>query len=296
MTSAVATDQSGLTTLPFGSPLEEVMAVIDKDGGVILEGALSPEQLEVVNQDAEKELAARRCGTIKEDPGQQDFFGMHTKRLTNAITLSPTFREAFVDNDSTIEYAHAMLGYGEIWGSMWLNASQIIEIHPGETEQPLHRDSGLYRVFTQFGPDGPDVIVNNLLALVDVTEDMGATRVIPGSHKWDFDREFTQEMTIPAELKAGSVLLFSGKLVHGGGANITRDKARRVVVSSFNQGFLVPEEAYPFLVPMDEAKKMSPRMQQMIGFRSHYDNRASGGGCLWQHNFEELALHLGMDD
>jgi hypothetical protein len=55
----------------------------------------------------------------------------------------------------------------------------------------------------------------------------------------------------------------------------------------------VPEEAYPFVVPMEEARKMSPRLQQMIGFRS-FHQREPRGGSLWQHNYEELALHLGL--
>jgi ectoine hydroxylase-related dioxygenase (phytanoyl-CoA dioxygenase family) len=66
-------------------------------------------------------------------------------------------------------------------------------------------------------------------------------------------------MTIAAELKPGSVLFYGGKLIHGGGANTTADVKRRVVASAFNPSFLVPEEAYPFVVPMDVARQMSSR-------------------------------------
>ena len=58
-----------------------------------------------------------------------------------------------------------------------------------------------------------------------------------------------------------------------------------------NPGFLVPEEAYPFAVPMEVAREMSPRLQQMTGFRSFHQHNPRGGS-LWQHNYEELALHL----
>ena len=78
----------------------------------------------------------------------------------------------------------------------------MIEIHPGEKAQVLHRDMGNYPVFFRYGPQAPEVMVNMILALRDVSEEAGATRVIPGSHKWDFDREYTPEMTIPATLKA----------------------------------------------------------------------------------------------
>jgi len=32
-------------------------------------------------------------------------------------------------------------------------------------------------------------------------------------------------------------------------------------------------------------------MQQLIGFRSFHQTKPRGGS-LWQHNYEELALHL----
>ena len=59
-----------------------------------------------------------------------------------------------------------------------------------------------------------------------------------GSHKWDFDQEYTPEMTIPATLKAGSALFYGGKLVHGGGANVTTDVKRRVIAVPYNPGIL----------------------------------------------------------
>jgi hypothetical protein len=42
---------------------------------------------------------------------------------------------------------------------------------------------------------------------------------------------------------------------------------------------------------MEVARKMSPRMQQLIGFRSIHQ-REPRGGSLWQINYEELADYL----
>ena len=289
MTDSATID--GLQTVRFGAPVAEVMDLFARDGGVILEGILTPDELAQVNADIDPLIEALPCGSQKDDAFMQAFHGHRTKRLTNLITLSSTYRNRVIDSDITLGYVQA--AFEGVSDTLWLQSSQVIEIHPGEVAQILHRDMANYPVFYRFGPEGPEVAVNLIVALRDSTDEAGATRIIPGSHKWPFREQGSQEVTIPAELKAGSGLFFSGKLIHGGGANRTTDVRRRVVSSAFNPGFLVPEEAYPFTVPMEVARQMSPRMQQLIGFRSFHQRRPLGGS-LWQHNYEELAVHLGL--
>lgn len=164
----------------------------------------------------------------------------------------------------------------------------------GEDAQPLHRDMGNYPVFYQYGAAGPEIRFNMLTALMDVDDACGATRVIPGSHAWpDFFVEPSQEQTIPAEMRAGSILFYSGKRIHGGGANRTADVGRRVVTTTVTPCFLVPEEAYPFSMPLEIVRNWSPRLQQMLDFRS-FDQRNPSGGSLWQANYEEMADTLGL--
>lgn len=278
-----------LRSLPFGAPVEEVMAIIDEDGGIILEDVLSQEVLDEVNAQLDPKLEQLHTGSTHDDDLSKMFHGELTKRLTNVVTFCPSLQDLLFAHPKMLEYVSAM--FADVSESFWLNTCQVIEIHPGEKAQMLHRDMGNYPVFFRYGPAAPEVMVNMILALRDVSEEAGATRVIPESHKWDFEREYTDEMTIPATLKAGSALFYGGKLVHGGGANVTSDVKRRVIAVPYNPGFLVPEEAYPFSVPMDVARKMSPRMQQLIGFRS-FHQREPRGGSLWQINYEELAEYL----
>lgn len=282
---------TGLRKVPFGAPASELMKIIDEDGGVIVEDILSQAQLDEVNAQLDPRLEALHAGSTHDDELMKAFHGERTKRLTNVVTYCPSLQDALFANETILEYVGAM--FEGVCDTFWLNTCQVIEIHPGEKAQMLHRDMGNYPVFFRYGKDAPEVMVNMILALKDVTEERGATRVIPGSHKWDHDVEFTPEMTIPAELKAGSALFYGGKLVHGGGANVTADFKRRVIAVPYNPGFLVPEEAYPFTVPMEAVRKMSPRMQQLIGFRSIHQ-REPQGGSLWQINYEELADFLGL--
>jgi len=290
MDNAVEKNAVGsLQTVPFGTPIEEVMAIMERDGGLVLEGVLSKEQVAAINADVDGVIDEWHLGTNKEDELWKAFLGQRTKRVTNIVTLSKTFRDEFLDNDTTYDYVRAM--FKGVSDTMWLCTSQAIEIYPGEKAQPLHRDMYNYPVFVPFGPTGPEITCNMLIALCDVTEEIGATRVIPGSHKWDFSEPYSPEMTIPATMKAGSVVFISGKVVHGGGANLTQDQKRRVVSVVFNIGPLVPEDAHPFTVPMETVRQMSPRVQGMLGFRS-FRQQDPQGGFLWQHNYEELADYL----
>lgn len=289
--SAVQSRPLALPTLRWGAPVAEVLELVHRDGGVILEDALTEAEVAAINADMDAEIAALQAGSLKGDEMAQAFHGKRTKRLTNLVTISKTYRERLLDNDHTHDYVAAF--FKGVCETFWLQSSQAIEIHPGERAQPLHRDMGNYPIFYRNGPEGPEVACNMILSLVHSTEQAGATRVIPGSHRWDFAEHGTAEETVPVEMQPGSVFFFGGKVVHGGGANTTSDVKRRVISSGFNPGFLVPEEAYPFTVPMEVARASSPRLQQMLGFRS-FHQRNPAGGSLWQHNFEELALHLGL--
>jgi ectoine hydroxylase-related dioxygenase (phytanoyl-CoA dioxygenase family) len=147
--------------------------------------------------------------------------------------------------------------YEEESGSYWMTTAQVIEIGPGNKAQRLHRDLENQFPFIAMGPSGPEVVLNFFIALTEFTEENGATRVIPKSNVWpDFTYRGTPEMTIPAEMHAGDCLLISGKTVHRGGANQTTDFRRRAVAFSFQPGYLTPEEAYPFLIDMEIAKKL----------------------------------------
>ena len=89
--------------------------------------------------------------------------------------------------------------------------------NPGYGGQALHADhAGL-------PPAQPQGVVA-IVALVDVTAEGGATRVVPGTHTWrklapsnSHDRRHPDERRIA--LTAGSALVFNGHLWHSGTRN-----------------------------------------------------------------------------
>ncbi|WP_067663099.1 phytanoyl-CoA dioxygenase family protein [Nocardia miyunensis] len=272
------------------TPVAEILEILDADGGLIIEKFLTADQVRRFNDEIQPAMAALDAGSKNSDEFVADFHGNQTKRLTNLITISKTFREEIIDHDLLHALGEAV--YREESGDWWLTTGQVIEIGPGNKAQILHRDLENNHFAVTMGKAGPMVMINFLIALTDFTEENGATRVIPRSNHWDdYENRGTPEMTIPAEMKAGDVIFFNGKVVHGGGANVTENEFRRGVTIPLQPAFLTPEEAYPFLIDLELAKTLSPRVQKLIGFRSVYPKGSPG---LWQNNYEEIAHHLGL--
>jgi len=289
--STTTTEQT-LRSVANDAPLEEILAIIKEDGGVIIRKLLTPSQIERFNAEIEPAMQALNPGSTHDDEFIADFHGSNTKRLTNLINHSKTFREEIIDNDLVHSVCEAT--FSEESGTYWMTTAQVVEIGPGNKAQILHRDLENWYPFIAMGKTGPEVIINCMIAFTDFTEENGATRVIPGSNHWDdYEDRGTPDDTIPAEMNAGDALIFSGKLVHGGGANVSADLYRRGVAFAFNPGFLNVEEAYPFLITKDLAKSLSPRVQRIIGFRSQYPTGSPG---LWMVDYNELADYLGMDE
>ncbi|MEV7566560.1 phytanoyl-CoA dioxygenase family protein [Streptomyces tanashiensis] len=279
-----------LTSVANDTPTEEILDIVTRDGGVVIKGFLTQEQIVRFNAEIEQPLRALSPGSTHEDEIVAAFHGSNTKRLTNLVTHSATFRSEVIDHPLVHEISDQV--FLQESGTYWMTTAQVIEIGPGNKAQMLHRDLENWFPFIGMGPGGPEVTINFLVALTDFTEENGATRVIPGSNHWsDFEDRGTPEQTIPAVMNAGDVLLISGKTAHGGGANRTGDEYRRGLAFTFNAGFLTGEEAYPFLVDRDLAKTLSPRVQRMLGFRSQYPTGSPG---LWQVDYADLGDHLGL--
>lgn len=280
-----------LPTVSKQTRAEEIVSLMNQYGGVRIKGYLTQEQVANINREVDGPLDRLREGSSHENELIKEFHGTYTKRLTNMVTHSKTFGSVL---DDDLFHALGEVLYREESGDWWLSTAQVIDIGPGNTAQMLHRDVGNFPPLCALGVRGPTVFTNLMIALTRFTEENGATRIIPGSQNWDedyFDSKGTPEMTIAAEMEAGDALLFSGKVVHGGGANVTKNERRRGLTLPMQPSYLTPEEAYPFIVNMDIVRGLSPRVQRIIGFRSQYPAGTPG---LWQSDYDDIATHLGL--
>lgn len=278
-----------LPHVPAGSDTKAILTELYRAGGVVLDGLLSPEQVATMNSELDKPLGQLQAGSTHNSKSIKEFHGMNTKRLTGLTTCSKTFRDYLLDNDVCHNISEQI--FHPQMGTYWLTTAQVIQIGPGNKAQKLHRDQDQFQVFSPMGPQAPEATINFLVALTDFTEENGATRVIPGSHKWpDFSVPGDPQDTIPAEMKAGDACLILGKTVHGGGANKTASEYRRAISLPFQASILTPEEAYAHITPPEIVQSLSLRAQRMIGFRSQFPTGSPG---LWQANYAEIGDQIG---
>ena len=72
--------------------------------------------------------------------------------------------------------------------------------------------------------------------------------LVPGSHRWANELPGPDSPKITIEMPAGSLLIYSGNLWHGGGANHT-DRPRLGVVLHYSASWLRPVENHVLAVP-----------------------------------------------
>jgi ectoine hydroxylase-related dioxygenase (phytanoyl-CoA dioxygenase family) len=147
-----------------------------------------------------------------------------------------------------------------------LHVSQAICLYPGQDSQFLHRDDLVYPDVQH--PLKKELVMNVLWAVRDFTEEVGGTRAIPGSHKWDEVRVARDEDTVGTVMPRGSALIYFGSVWHGGGANKTTDQTRYALALTYSRNWLRQEENQYLVAPPSLAKTFSPEMQRLIGYSS----------------------------
>ena len=197
---------------------------------------------------------------MKATPGGPDEFSGHVTKRTGALLARSQTARDLVVHPSILGTAGAVLGHAT---SFQLHLTQVIAIGPGETAQPIHRDQWAFDFFPF--PAGYEVQCNTLWAMTDFTEENGATRVIPGSNHLEDKQRFTEADTVPAEMTKGSVLVYTGALYHGGGANRS-DSVRCGVNITYNLSWLRQEENQYLSVPLEVARTFDEDLQRLMGY------------------------------
>ncbi len=225
---------------------------------LLTDGYLIIEDLAV---DLARQARAELLPDIEQAPfGHDEFLGAKTKRL-GAIFQRSTAAQALAMHPTVLALAKLILL--EYATNYQLNFSGVMHLEHGAKAQVLHRDGDIYPLSHL----GITTLMPTMWALTDFNADNGGTRVVPGSHRWQDDRQATSSEMITASMRQGSVLIYLGGTLHGGGANITQ-APRTGLALQYSLGWLRQEENQYLANPPHVAKSFPEPLRRLIGY--HY--------------------------
>lgn len=231
---------------------DDILAAVAADGAVIIDSAMSP--------DLADQIASETMPYIEASPpGNEAFTGAQTTR-TGALVARSAGCRRLVTEASILALVDAYLSpYCE---QIQLHLTQMIRIQPGQPKQVLHRDR---QAWGKFIPPSIEPQLNTIWALTDFTFENGATQVVPGSNHWDYSRKAIDDEISYAVMSRGSVLLYSGSVIHGGGEN--QATADRIGINlTYSLGWLRQEENQYLSCAPEVAKDLDPALQALLGY------------------------------
>jgi len=206
---------------------------LDEQGFVVLEQGMGGDLLRELRGRIHELFDSERDGA-----GLEFRTEAHAQRLANLVDKGEVFRRAIV-LPSVLEGVRHVLGPQVKLSS--LNARSA-DPH-GDVPQPLHVD------MSAVPDEGGYWVCNTVWMLDDFTTENGATRVIPGSHKWGRRPQDVLEdpqAPHPEEIlvlgAAGSIAVMNAHTWHGGTAN--RTMAPRLAMHAFYCRRDKPQQQY----------------------------------------------------
>ena len=254
---------------------------IRNDGYTVLERVVAPQLVEDLKAAVERIERDHNLGLAK-----TSFEGFKTLRINNLLTYDDVFWEV-PQHEAVLPVVEAVLDK-----ECLLSSFCSLVLGPGQEAQPIHEDTQLIPLPRPHIP----ITINAIWALTDFTATNGATRIVPGSHKFDRAPEYGKDYeTQLATMPAGSVMLFDSALWHGGGANDS--DARRFAFScAYCWGWMRQQENLQLGIPHETAQRFPRRLQELCGYSvykgqfGHIDNhdpiellgRERGKRMVWE--------------
>lgn len=253
MSSDMSSDNAQVTVLAPDTPKERIAEVLAAEGAAIVADVLPAAQVAQLTQDL--------MPHIERTPFGDDFTGRQTQRTGALVARVPSTRDLVMHPDILAAAETFLAPYTD---RIILHLTQTIYIHPKQGAQPLHRDRLAWGGYL---PRSVEPQFNTIWALTDFTKENGATRLVPGSNQWPDDQRAQPEQMCQAEMSAGSVLLYSGSVIHSGGEN--RSAVSRLGLNiTYCLGWLRQEENQYLSCPPHIAKELDPQLQELLGYTS----------------------------
>jgi ectoine hydroxylase-related dioxygenase (phytanoyl-CoA dioxygenase family) len=292
MGRAPASGGGEVTIARFSSKAEvdDIHRALADDGGVIIEGLLGTAVVDQLNREVSEEVSSSTPDRPLFHPKMEQFYGSRTRQVSGAAGISRTFATEVMCHPLLLALCDRVLLPS--CARYQLNMGHLIQREPGAEDQWLHRDEG---VWSDVPRPHPELQLASVIAFVDFTRENGATRIVPGSHRWP-DRQLSPleqvaqpdpspELIEYAEMPAGSAVVYSGGTIHGAGGNTT-DAPRLGAHLSYCLGWLRTEENNYLAVPPKVAATLPRTAQEVLGYAIH-SSIGRGGGMLGVLNLQD---------
>ncbi len=232
--------------------IEQHLKQIDVEGYTILPN--------VIDLDLVEELLSeiRRVeGSLGTKPKGNTVEGYKTLRTYNLLAKGAAFQKMPVHSE-VLPLVEQILE-----PDCLLSGMTSMDLGPGEVPQPLHPDDFVINIPRPHAP----LVCTTIWALTDFTEENGATRLVPGSHKLDHIPDYSRSYdSIPALMTAGSVLVFNGSLWHGSGQNQSAESWRVGVNVQYCAGFIRTQQNQYVGIPDEIKRGFSERLLKLCGY------------------------------
>ena len=237
--------------------LDAVATGLDTDGYAVVPAVLSPAEVDHAVERlwaASAESQRRGIPTHIEqlDPNASNV------RVFDLIDLDPLFGE-LIDHPVAQAIVGRFLGDDYIISNFTANIAR-----PGSGSMFIHSDQSLVAPEPWLHPWAMNII----WCLSDVRAENGATRHIPGSHRWTTRDELPADLEsrlVPFEAPAGSILAMEGRVWHTSGANITKDEDRPLLFGYYTKPFVRPQWNFTAALRPEVQATFSPTMRYRLG-------------------------------
>ena len=233
--------------------VDQHVASIERDGFSIMENAIEAEFLADISAELERLERVRPGGDIAPGP----FTGQVTRRWFDVLNDGEVWQRVAL-HPWILQVVPHVLGDDFLLSTM---GSAIVG--PGEVAQPIHDDDGVY----EFPRPHPNLVCNTMWALTDFTEHAGATRIVPGSNRYENDPDMLQAYeTVPLLMSAGSIAFVVGSCYHGAGKNRS-DQDREALTINYCNGAMRQQENLMLGIHPNRLMTFPRQLQDILGFK-----------------------------
>ena len=256
--------------------LPNILPSLDHHGYIILEHFLAPALLRTIQQEFTRLLPTTPKGRNRfEGSKTQRCYSLFQKtRALDQLVTDPLLQQVL---NAVLDSEHSLL-----------SSTVGININSMERAQVPHRDDGKYPIPRT---SNKELVFNMIVAVDAFTAENGGTVLYEGSHKWVYEGENsfavrnvlknTHDKSNASDMKAihqlqtatpvscvmpaGSIMLYRGSLLHGGGANQS-GSSRLGILIEFIQAYLRPQETHLLAVDPNIVATLPVKLQEMLGY------------------------------